>query len=522
MKKKILMVYPEYPVTFWGLQYSLTFVNKKSLMPPLGLLTVAAMLPSDYEIKLIDMNVKKLHEEDIKQADMIFLSAMIIQKESFNEVVKECNRLNKPVIAGGPFPTSSYESIEGVDHFVLGEGENTIPKFIYDYENGMPEKIYRAEVKPEITITPIPRYDLIDVNDYESLPLQFSRGCPFSCEFCDIIEMFGRKPRLKSVEQFLNELECIFNIGYRGPVLIVDDNFIGNKNEVLKLLKGLKEWQESKSFPFNFFTESSVNLASETEILELMIDCGFSMVFLGLETPDENTLNAINKKQNVRYNLHESVRIIQDKGLEVSAGFILGFDTDREDIFERQINFIQKAGIPMAMIGIILVLPGTQLFKRLEKEGRILYESSGNNTNMLDLNFIPLMDKEKIVAGYKNILKNIYSPEKYFERSLTLLSRIPYRQYKGRRFQKSHLRAFFKSLLLQSFSRYGLIYIRFLLKTLMINWRNFPLAINLAIKGYHFFKLTDQTLAYVEDPVMIEKNYLPVVTNPLDDGLQNS
>lgn len=498
MKKNILLVYPEYPSTFWSLDHTLKIVNKKSLMPPLGLLTVAAMLPSDYNIRLVDMNVMKLRDEDVIWADMVFLSAMIVQKDSFRDVVKVCQRLNKPVTAGGPYPTASYKFIDGVNHFLIGEGELTIPEFIHDFENGTLAEIYSSKEKPDIKTSPIPRYDLINVNDYGSLPLQFSRGCPFSCEFCDVIEMFGRKPRLKSVEQFLEELECVYNTGFRGLIFIVDDNFIGNKGEVLKLLKAISEWQNNRSFPFTFFTEASINLAAETEILDLMAGCAFTMVFIGVETPDENTLITVNKQQNVKHDVFGSIKLIQSKGIEVIAGFILGFDTDTEDIFDRQISFIQKAGIPMAMIGIMIALPGTQLFKRLEREGRILYETSGNNTNILDLNFIPVMNKDKIISGYKKVLKTLYSPEKYFERSLTLISRMPASVYEKRNRQKGDVKAFFKSLLVQSFSRYGLRYLHFLVKALILNPGNFPLAVILAINGYHFFKITGETLESAE------------------------
>lgn len=512
MKKNILLVYPQYPSTFWSLEHTLRIVNKKSLMPPLGLLTVAAMLPSDYEIRLVDMNVKKLRDEDILWADMVFLSAMIIQKESFKDVVKACSMLNKPVTAGGPYPTASYKSIEGIDHFLLGEGENVIHHFIRDFEKGTPAKVYSSAEKPDIKTSPIPRYDLIDVNDYGSLPLQYSRGCPFSCEFCDVIELFGRKPRLKSVEQFIRELDCVYDTGFRGLIFIVDDNFIGNKTEVLKLLKAISEWQINRSYPFTFFTEASINLASETEILDLMVDSAFTMVFIGIETPDEKTLISVNKQQNVKHNVLDSVKIIQGRGIEVISGFILGFDTDTEDIFDRQISFIQKAGIPMAMIGIMLALPGTQLFKRLEKEGRILYETSGNNTNILDLNFIPVMDKSKIINGYKKILKTLYSPEKYYERSLTLISRMPSSVYKKRNRQKGDIKAFFKSLLIQSFSKYGFSYLKFLVKALRINPGNFPLAVILGINGYHFFKIAGETLKSAEiasAPAEYSENSIP-------------
>lgn len=498
MKKNILMVYPEYPPTYWSLEYTLKIVNKKSLMPPLGLMTIAAMLPPDFDIRLVDMNAGKLKDEDILWADMVFISAMIVQKESFSDAVKACNKLDRPVTAGGPYPTASYESIDGVDHFMIGEGEDLIGQYIQDFERGTLAEVYRSETRPDIKNSPVPRFDLIDVNDYGSIPLQFSRGCPFSCEFCDIIEMFGRKPRLKSVEQFMKELETVYDTGFRGLVNIVDDNFIGNKTEVLKLLRRISSWQESRSFPFTFVTEASINLAAEPEILELMVECAFTMVFIGIETPDEETLTSAGKHQNVKHNVLESVKIIQSAGIEVIAGFILGFDRDTEDIFDRQISFIQKAGISVAMVGIMLALPGTQLYRRLESEGRILYETSGNNTNMLDLNFIPVMDKNKIIEGYKKILKTIYSPKKYFERSLTLISRVPDSVYKKRGRRKNDIKAFIKSFVLQSFSRYGFRYIRFLIQALKINPGNFPLAVQLSINGYHFFQITIKALKAAE------------------------
>ncbi len=494
MKKKILMVYPESPSTFWSLKHTLKIVNKKALMPPLGLMTVAAMLPPDYEIKLVDLNVTGLRDEDILRADVVFISAMIIHKESFREVVIRCNRLNRPVAAGGPYPTSSYKSIEGVDYFLLGEGESVLNKFIHDFENGVPAKIYCSDTKPDIKKTPIPRFDIIDVQDYGSMPLQFSRGCPFNCEFCDIIEMFGRKPRLKSVTQFITELNTVYDSGFRGLIFIVDDNFIGHRGEVVKLLKAIRDWQSDRSYPFTFFTEASINLAADDEILELMADCAFTMVFIGIETPDVRTLVSVNKQQNVKHDLLDSVKAIQEKGIEVIAGFILGFDTDTDDIFDRQIEFIQRAGIPMAMIGIMLALPGTQLYRRLEKEGRILHETGGNNTNTFDINFIPVMEKEKIIEGYKKVLRTLYTPEKYFERSLVLISRVPDKVYKKRSIRSNDIKAFIKSLVRISLSRYCISYIRFLVKAFFINPKQFPLAVIVSINGYHFFKITKDTL----------------------------
>lgn len=488
------MIYPEYPATYWSLKHTLKIVNKKTLMPPLGLLTVAAMLPLDYEIKLVDINVSKLKKEDILHADLIFVSAMIVQKESFNDVVALCNALNKPVLAGGPYPSASFESITGVDYFIIGEAENLITQFIHDYENGNPSRIYRSEIKPDIKNTPVPRYDLINVKDYGSILIQSSRGCPYNCEFCDISVLFGSKPRQKTIDQFIMELNAIYDAGFSGLINIVDDNFIGNKKLCLQLLMAIRQWQISKSFPFTFLASTSIDLAAETEILDLMAECAFTQIFIGLETPDENTLISISKKQNVKYNILESVKIIQSKGLEVLAGFIIGFDTDTEDIFNRQIKFIQESGIAVAMVGLMLVLPGTRLYKRLEKENRILHETCGCNTHMLDLNFIPSMEKEIIIQGYLKVLGTIYSPEKYFERCLTLLSRTPDRAFKKRGIRRNDVQSFIRSFFIQGFSGYGYLYIRFLIKSLMINPGNFPLAVILSVNGHHFFKITREML----------------------------
>lgn len=494
MKKNILMIYPKYPATYWSLEHTLKIVNKKALMPPIGLMTVAAMLPSDYKIRLVDLNVTKLRVEDILNTDMVFISAMIVQKESFHDVAALCKKLGKPVTAGGPYPSASYDSINDVDHFVIGEAENLISQFIHDYENGTPLKIYRSDVKPDIKNTPIPRYDLINIKDYGSIIMQSSRGCPYNCEFCDISVLFGSKPRQKAVEQFISEMDAIYEAGFSGLIDIVDDNFIGNKEFTVKLLRAIRAWQISKSFPFTFLASTSIDLSAETEILDLMAECAFTQIFIGLETPDEDTLIAINKRQNVKHNILESVKTIQSKGMEVLAGFIIGFDTDTDDIFDRQINFIQESGIAMAMIGLMLVLPGTRLYRRLEKEGRIIHETCGNNTTGLDLNFIPTMDKDKVIKGYLKVLGTIYSPEKYFERSLTLLSRTPDRAFKKRGIRRNDIQSFIRSFFIQGFSGYGLLYIRFLIKALKINPGNFPLAVILSVNGHHFFQITRETM----------------------------
>jgi radical SAM superfamily enzyme YgiQ (UPF0313 family) len=490
MKKKILMVYPEIPATYWSYKYALHFVGYKTLMPPLGLITVAALLPADYEVKLVDMNIRKLSRDDVIEADMVFISAMIVQKESFQRVVDLCNDCGTPVAAGGPYPTTSHRSIHGVDYFILNEGEVTLPQFIRDLEEGHPKQIYLDETKPDITKTPPPRFELLDMASYATMSVQSSRGCPYNCEFCDIIEMFGRTPRYKLPEQLTNEMDRIYELGYRGPLFIVDDNFIGNKKMVRSLLKGIIAWQKERGHPFTIYTEASINLAHDESLIDLMVEAGFNMVFVGIETPIQETLALTQKQQNTKIDILDSVKKMQRKGLQVMGGFIVGFDNDPENIFDLQIEFIQKAGIPLAMIGTMVALPNTQLYRRLEREGRIIGDASGNNTHCMELNFIPKMPAATLLAGYKRVISTIYTPKHYFARCLTLLNRIPNRKSSNGPIMPSDVKAFILSLIKQTFSSYGIHYLRLLASALVHNPKNFPLAVNLAVKGYHFFKMT--------------------------------
>ena len=494
MKTKVLMIYPEIPSTYWSLDHAIAFMGSKSVMPPLGLLTVASMLPDSFEVKLVDMNVGPLADGDIESADLIFISAMIVQKNSFAEVVKRCREFGKPIVAGGPYPTSSHEKIEGVDHFVLNEGEITLPLFLADYEKGCARPVYASSEKPDIAKTPAPRLDLIDVNAYTCMAVQYSRGCPFNCEFCDIIEMYGRRPRTKTPEQFLSELDAVYATGFRGSVFVVDDNFIGNKREVKRLLPAIIGWIKEHRYPFSFFTEASINLADDEELMELMVEANFSMVFIGIETPVEKSLVLSNKSQNMKSDLHESILRIQRKGIEVQAGFIVGFDTDPDDVFDRQIDFIQKSGIPTAMIGILTVLPNTQLHRRIEREGRLIAEANGNNCD-IEINFKTNIPKNRLIEGYKRVLSEIYDAKNYFYRCIELIRRMPKKIRQRTPFELRHIRAFFLSLAKQIFSPYGHRYIAYLFKTLYFNFRRFPHAINLAIKEYHFYKITEHLLA---------------------------
>lgn len=507
-----LLVYPKFPPSYWGAQYALEFIGKKSVMPPLGLLTVAGMFPPHYRLKVIDMNVEPLKDEHLEWADMVCTSTMIVQKDSLSEVIERARRAAVPVVAGGPHPTSFYEEIDGVDHFILDEVENTFGGFLRDLESGCAQKIYRSPSKPSIKDAPLPRYDLIDIQAYRSMALQFSRGCPFDCEFCDITKLFGRVPRTKTAEQVLAEFDVLYNLGWRGQMFLVDDNFIGNKKDAIRVLPEIARWQKARNYPFSLYTEASVNLSGLDDLLDTMVDAGFTMTFLGIETPNREALLKTKKAQNTHRHddnyLLNAVRKIQEKGLEVTAGFILGLDSDGEDAFDAQIEFIQRAGIPTAMVGLLCALKGTDLYKRMQKEGRLLEESSGNNVSV-SLNFRTEMDREVLIQGYKRVLSTLYDPglKNYFARCLTMLRRVNPHSRGDSRIGKAEFMAFAKSLKRQLLSRQGPAYLRFLLAVLRENPRLLKDAVRLAILGYHFERTTSQQIAVDEFKRYLEAEF---------------
>lgn len=495
MGVKALLVYPEMPTTYWSMRYALPFLGRKAALPPLGLLTVAAMLPKDWDLRLLDLNIEPVSQRDIEAADLVLTSAMLVQKPSLEKVIALCRAAGKPLVAGGPYPTSCREQIEGVDHFVLGEAEVNLPPFLEDFQRGCPKPYYWDPSHPDITSTPPPRFDLADRRRYAGAALQYSRGCPHRCEFCDIVELFGHRPRTKTPAQFLAELDVLFDGGWRGSLFVVDDNFIGNRGEVRRLLPELLRWQKQRHFPFSLYTEASLDLAADEPLMDEMVQAGFNMVFVGIETPDPATLDAIGKRQNNRSDLLTSVHAIQTKGLEVSGGFIVGFDGDRDDIFDRQIHFINEAAIPMAMVGLLTALPQTRLHARLTSEGRILSLSAGgNNTHDLELNFVPRMDAGALRAGYKRVLADVYRPSRYFARCLGLLRRMKRRRTSTRRIRLPELRAFLHSLIRQTFTRYAFAYWTYLLRALWLRPRMAADIVTMAVKGHHFFTITESLL----------------------------
>jgi len=494
MGRRALLVYPEMPPTYWSMRYALRFIGKKASFPPLGLLTVAAMLPKDWDVTLVDMNVEPLRPEAVAGADVVLVSAMLVQKDSLERVIRLCRVLGKTVVAGGPYPTTSFDRIEGVDHFVLNEAEVTLAPFLADFERGRARHVYSDPARPELAVTPAPRFDLVRRKKYSSMALQFSRGCPHSCEFCDIVELFGHRPRTKTPAQLLAEMTILHDEGWRGSLFVVDDNFIGNRREVRALLPQIAAWQRARDYPFTLFTEATIDLAEDERLMDGMVDAGFNMVFLGIETPDRCTLQSVGKTQNARADMVAAVRAIQSRGMEVSGGFVLGFDSDPEDIFDRQIGFIQEAAIPTAMVGLLTALPSTRLGRRLLAEGRLTEDSTGNNTHDLRLNFVPRMDVQKLLGGYKRVLAEIYRPDRYFERCLGLLRNLKVHRSSRRRIRLTEVRAFVLSLLVQTFSRYSWAYWKFLLRGLAARPTMLAETVTMAVKGHHYFKMTRNVL----------------------------
>ena len=420
-----LLIYPEFPDTFWSFRHALRFIGKKSAFPPLGLLTISSMLPKSWHRRLVDMNVRPLTNADLKWAEVVFASAMYVQKESLKEVISLCKAQGKTVVMGGPYASMGLNDAIEADHVFVGEVETTFPGFLDDFERGEAKAVYQAPERPPLALTPIPDFELAELSQYSDMSVQYSRGCPFNCEFCDIIEIYGRVPRTKSNQQILAELDALVRVGWRGEVFIVDDNFIGNKKNVRLLMPELAEWSARNKYPFAFTTEASVNLADDDELLAQMRTAGFRQVFIGIETPVVESLKEAQKGQNTRRDLIDSVRKVQSYGMEVLGGFIVGFDNDPDDIFERQINFIRESAIPVAMVGLLAAIPDTQLWRRLEREGRLTREQehTGSNTDCV-LNFVPKMDASRLIEGYKSIIRNIYSPREYYERSLDSLGRV--------------------------------------------------------------------------------------------------
>jgi len=488
---KILMVYPEFPDTFWSFKHALKFIRKNAGTQPLGLITVAAMLPPEWEKRLVDLNVQPLRDKDLDWADMVFVSAMVVQRKSTDQVLARCKAAGVKIVAGGPLFTAESEAFPQVDHFVLNEAETTLPPFLRDLAEGHPQRVYTSTEFPDIRNTPTPMWDLVDRKRYATMAIQYSRGCPFDCEFCNITSLFGHRPRVKTSAQVLRELDGLYKLGWREPVFFVDDNLIGNKRNLKEeLLPALIQWRKGKiGMPFN--TEISINIADDELLMNMMTQAGFDTVFIGVETPDDESLAECNKKQNRHRDLVADIKKIQRAGLQVQGGFIIGFDSDTPSIFQRQIDFIQKSGIVTAMVGLLQAPIGTRLYNRMKKDGRLMGASTGDNVDGTT-NIIPkTMNLEVLQKGYRAVLKTLYAPKNYYARVKTFL-----KDYKPPKIKipldGNYVRAFFRSII-----RLGILgkerfqYWKLVFWTIFRRPRLFPLAITFAIYGYHFRQVMD-------------------------------
>jgi len=483
----VLLLYPEFPDTFWSFKHALKFVRKRAALPPLGLLTVAAMLPEAWNKRLVDVNVRRLSDRDLAWADLVFVSAMIAQRESARALIARCRAAGKTVVAGGPLFVLEQELFPEVDHFVLNEAEITLPEFLADLERGAARRVYTTTELPDLRATPVPLWHLADLRRYASMGVQFSRGCPYDCDFCDITARFGHRPRTKTPDQIIAELDALVASGWRGRVFFVDDNLIGNKRYLREaLLPALIAWRKGKR-GIGFYTEASINLADDPALMRLMVEAGFDTVFIGIETPNEAALEECSKGQNRNRDLVADVKRIQRAGMEVQGGFIIGFDSDTPTIFQRQLEFIQKSGIVTAMVGLLSALPNTRLYERLKREGRLLGRASGDNVDGTT-NFVPRMSADTLREGYRNLMRRLYAPGPYYQRIRTLL-----REHRGRRrpvsFDWRNLHA-----LVHSSVRLGILgrerfqYWRLLLWTFVRRPAHIELAVTLAIYGHHFRK----------------------------------
>jgi len=485
---RVLLIQPHYPDSFWSFRHALRFISKKAAVPPLGLITVSAMLPKTWDKRLVDLNITPLKTSDLLWADYVFITAMSIQKESVEKVIEACVKYQVKIVAGGPLFAQEYDNYPQIDHFILNEAEITLPFFLDDLQKGItPERVYKTPKYADLSETPIPDYHLLSRKHYAFMNIQVSRGCPFACDFCEITSLLGHKVRMKETHQILKELETLYNLNWRGPVFVVDDNFIGNKMEIKNdLLPALKNWMQKHKYPFTFNTQTSINLADDEDLLTLMIESGFNSVFIGIETPLEESLNECNKVQNNNRNLLQSVKKIQRAGILVAGGFIVGFDNDSPSVFQKQIDFIQQSGIVSAMVGLLNAPKNTKLYKRLESEKRLSFEATGNNTD-LSMNFIPIMPQQELIQGYQKIIANIYSIKPYYKRIRVVLSNYKPSNIKSARLNYRALKGFIKSIIIIGIINKGRReYWKLIFWTLFKRPKSIVDAIEYAVYGHHY------------------------------------
>jgi len=501
---KVLMVWPRFPASYWSLGEATQIVPERSLVPPLGLITVAALCPKRWEIRLVDLAFQELSDGDLLWADLVMVSAMQVQRDDAYRTLERAAKLGRRTMVGGPYASSEPEALLPlVDHVVVGEPDEVFPEIAADLERGSARRLYRVMEKPDVTRTPVPRFDLLALKKYTLMAVQFSRGCPFTCEFCDIITLYGRRPRTKSPAQLIEELDALLHLGWRKEIFIVDDNFIGNHKAAIELARALQEWQSQNQYPFRFGTEASIDLASRPELLDAMVKANFWRVFIGIETPSAAALKETKKFQNLRRDPLDSIHFIQQHGLWVTGGFIVGFDNDGADIFDRQIEFIERAAIPWAMTGVLQAPHTTPLYERMRTEGRLL-ENRLESSNFSPPNFRTVLPLPELLEGLKRMLLTLYDPRRFYKRVLDSLERwhaypeqkppvlsLPYR-----------FKVIFKSVWRQGvLSEYRRAYWHFLGR-LILRWgldlRKRQLGFELALSGHHFINYARQVAETLE------------------------
>lgn len=483
----ILLIYPQYPDTYWSFKHALKFISKKAAVPPLGLITVSAILPKHWQKKLVDLNIEVLENKDIEWADYIFLSGMYVQKDSVNKILDRCKQYPVKIFAGGPLFTQDYENYPQIDHFILNEAEITLPQFLIDLELGSIKRIYQTNEHADLSLTPVPDYHLLKLKAYAFMNMQISRGCPFNCDFCEITALLGHKVRMKNSEQVLKELVALYKLNWRGSVAVVDDNFIGNKKVVKnEILPAMINWMDTHKHPFTFNAQTSINLADDPELLRMMGKAGFNSTFIGIETPVEESLQSCHKIQNENRDLLKDVKQIQKAGLQVSGGFIVGFDSDTSTVFKRQVDFIQKSGIVSAMVGLLNAPKNTRLYRQMEKENRLTVDATGSNTDFT-MNFIPKMNNRELLNGYQHIIDNIYKEKPYYQRVRELLKNYNPVKNSKNSIDFTRILAFVKSIFVLGLINKGRFeYWKLIFWTIVKKPNLFIDAITLAVYGYHF------------------------------------
>ena len=501
---KVLMVWPRFPASFWSLGEVMEIIPERSLVPPLGLITVAALCPKQWEIRLVDLAFEELSDEDLLWANLVMISAMEVQREEVRQILERASKLSRRTMIGGPYASSEPEVLLPLaDHVVVGEPDEIFQEIATDLEAGSARRLYRVTEKPDVSRTPVPRFDLLALKKYSSMSVQFSRGCPFTCDFCDIITLYGRRPRTKSPAQLIGELDALLQLGWRKEVFVVDDNFIGNHKAALELARELERWQRRNQYPFGFFTEASIDLASRSDLLDAMVKANFCRVFIGIETPSVESLKESKKFQNLRRDPLDCIRFIQQRGLWVMGGFIVGFDHDPPDIFDRQIDFIERAAIPWAMAGVLQAPPTTPLYERMKSEGRLV-QASPEPSNFSPPNFRTVLPLSELLSGTKRMMLTLYDPRRFYKRVFDSLERwqVQPEQQATALSSLYMLRVVFKSVWRQGvLSGYRRAYWHFLGR-LMMRWGLNPhkrrFGFELALSGHHFIRYARQVAKILE------------------------